>query len=159
MFVAAVFLPLLGSLIAGLLGRSIGKRGAQAVTCGCMIVAGVCGVLSLKSVLDANSAATTVRLFTWIGSGSFEVAWALRYDALSAVMVAMVTCVSASIHVYSVGYMAHDKSVPRFMAYLSLFTFFMLMLVTSNDLVQLFFGWEGVGLASYLLIGFWFERP
>jgi NADH-quinone oxidoreductase subunit L len=95
----------------------------------------------------------------WIVSGNFEVSWALRFDTLSAVMAAMVTVVSSMIHIYSFGYMAHDKSIPRFFAYLSLFTFFMLMLVTSNNLVQMFFGWEGVGLASYLLIGFWYDRP
>src|SRR3546814_2322235 len=98
-------------------------------------------------------------LFTWIDSGSFEVSWALKVDTLTAVMLLVVTGVSSMVHVYSVGYMAHDPYKPRFFAYLSLFTFFMLMLVTADNFVQMFFGWEGVGLASYLLIGFWYERP
>src|SRR5690606_19803142 len=85
--------------------------------------------------------------------------WALRFDTLTAVMVFVVTTVSAMVHVYSVGYMSHDHSIPRFMAYLSIFTFFMLMLVTADNFVQMFFGWEGVGVASYLLIGFWYDRP
>src|SRR5205823_10842273 len=98
-------------------------------------------------------------LFSFIDAGKLQVDWALKFDTLSAVMVAMVTVVSAMIHIYSVGYMAEDPSIPRFMAYLSLFTFFMLALVTAENFVQLFFGWEGVGLLSYLLIGFWYDRP
>src|SRR5205823_13011428 len=98
-------------------------------------------------------------LFSFIDAGKLQVDWALKFDTLSAVMVAMVTVVSAMIHIYSVGYMAEDPSIPRFMAYLSLFTFAMLALVTADDFVQLFFGWEGVGLMSYLLIGFWYDRP
>jgi NADH-quinone oxidoreductase subunit L len=95
----------------------------------------------------------------WIDSGTLEVAWALRIDTLTAVMMIVVTVVSTMVHIYSIGYMHHDPHVPRFMAYLSLFTFFMLMLVTADNLVQMFFGWEGVGLASYLLIGFWYKKP
>ena len=98
-------------------------------------------------------------LFDWIRVGSFQVEWALRVDTLSTVMMFVVSFISFWIHVYSVGYMAHDASIPRFMAYLSLFTFAMLMLVTSDNLLQLYFGWEGVGVASYLLIGFWYTRP
>ena len=101
----------------------------------------------------------TVDLFTWIDSGALEVSWALKLDTLTAVMLSTVTVVSALIHIYAIGYMHHDPGIPRFMAYLSLFTFFMLMLVTSDNLVQLFFGWEGVGLVSYLLIGFWYDKP
>jgi NADH-quinone oxidoreductase subunit L len=100
-----------------------------------------------------------VQLFSWIDSGSLDINWSLRVDTLTAVMLIVVTGVSSMVHVYSVGYMAEDTSIPRFMSYLSLFTFFMLMLVTADNLVQLFFGWEGVGLASYLLIGFWYDRP
>jgi len=158
MTVAAIFLPLLGAFIAGFFGRWIGDRGAQLVTCLAMVIASVLGCLLFVDVaLDGHGG--TVDLLTWIDTGDLQVEWALRYDALSAVMVAMVTVVSTMIHIYSVGYMAHDKSVPRFMAYLSLFTFFMLMLVTADNFVQLFFGWEGVGLVSYLLIGFWYDRP
>ena len=155
--VGAVFPPLAGAIIAGLFGRSLGDRGAQGVTIGLMIIAAVCGIILFLDVA-VHGNARTVDLATWIASGSLEARWALRFDTLSAVMVGMVTVVSTLIHVYSVGYMSHDTSIPRFMAYLSLFTFAMLMLVTADDLIQLFFGWEGVGLASYLLIGFWFDR-
>src|SRR5499433_3635286 len=104
--------------------------------------------------------ARTTELFTWFGNvGSFSASWAIRVDALTAVMLVVVTVVSAMVHVYSVGYMAHDHSIPRFMSYLSLFTFCMLMLVTADNFMQMFFGWEGVGLCSYLLIGFWYDRP
>ncbi len=155
--VGAVFPPLVGAIIAGLFGRSLGDRGAQGVTIGLMLVAAVCGVLLFVDVAVLGNG-RAVDLATWIASGSLEARWSLRFDTLSAVMVGMVTVVSTLIHLYSVGYMSQDPSIPRFMAYLSLFTFAMLMLVTADDLVQLFFGWEGVGLASYLLIGFWFER-
>src|SRR5206468_11877165 len=100
-----------------------------------------------------------VRLFTWINSGTFSVDWTLRIDSLTAVMLVVVTGVSSLVHFYSIGYMEDDDSRPRFFSYLSLFTFAMLMLVTANNFLQLFFGWEGVGLASYLLIGFWYTRP
>ncbi|MGH7014293.1 MAG: NADH-quinone oxidoreductase subunit L [Stellaceae bacterium] len=157
MHVAAVFLPLIAAFIAGFFGRWIGDRGAQLVTCLALVVSAVLGAIVFWSVAFGGHP-RTIELLTWINAGDLQVHWALRYDTLSAVMVAMVTLVSAMVHIYSVGYMAHDKSVPRFMAYLSLFTFFMLMLVTSDNFVQLFFGWEGVGLASYLLIGFWYDR-
>jgi len=100
-----------------------------------------------------------VPVFTWIASGNLNVEWSLRIDTLTAVMLVVVTSVSAFVHLYSIGYMAEDPYRPRFFAYLSLFTFFMLMLVTADNLVQLFFGWEGVGLSSYLLIGFWYHKP
>ncbi|MGH6973386.1 MAG: NADH-quinone oxidoreductase subunit L [Stellaceae bacterium] len=158
MHVAAVFLPLIAAFIAGFFGRWIGDRGAQLVTCLALVAAAVLGAIVFWGVAFGGHP-RTIELLTWINAGDLQVHWALRYDTLSAVMVAMVTLVSAMVHIYSVGYMAHDKSVPRFMSYLSLFTFFMLMLVTSDNFVQLFFGWEGVGLASYLLIGFWYDRP
>jgi NADH-quinone oxidoreductase subunit L len=144
-------------LVAGFLGRAIGDRGAQVATVGCMTLASLCGVWLFFDVAFAGNA-RTVELGTWIASGTLEASWALRFDTLSAVMVGMVTVISTLIHLYSVGYMSHDRSIPRFMAYLSLFTFAMLMLVTADNLVQLFFGWEGVGLCSYLLIGFWYDR-
>jgi NADH-quinone oxidoreductase subunit L len=167
MFTITVFLPLLGAIIAGILafvtpagkeGRQPIDRTAQWATCGAM---GLSAILSAFVFYDvvAGGNTGTVELFTWIDSGALEVSWALRMDTLSVVMVMTVSVVSAMIHVYSVGYMHHDPSIPRFMAYLNLFTFFMLMLVTSDNLVQLFFGWEGVGFLSYLLIGFWYDRP
>jgi NADH-quinone oxidoreductase subunit L len=157
MFVGAVFFPLLGATISGFLGRWIGSRAAQWASVGCMVLAAICGVLAFAEVAMDGRAAT-VGIATWIDVGGFELAWALRYDTLSAVMVGMVTVVSTLIHLYSVGYMSHDATPPRFFAYLSLFTFMMLMLVTADNLAQLFFGWEGVGLASYLLIGYWYDR-
>jgi NADH-quinone oxidoreductase subunit L len=120
-----------------------------------MLIAAVCGPYAFFTFGDP----ATVDLGTWIEAGKFHVDWALRYDTLAAAMVAMVSFVSMLIHVYSIGYMAHDRSRPRFFGYLSLFTFAMLMLVTADNLAQLFFGWEGVGLCSYLLIGFWYDRP
>ena len=158
MFVGAVFLPLLGSAIAGLFGRWMGDKAAQMTTVICMVLAAVCGLAAFYQVALGHAPAT-VEILTFLDVGGFEVSWALRYDTLSAVMVGMVTLISTLIHIYSVGYMSHDPTTPRFFSYLSLFTFMMLMLVTADNLVQLFFGWEGVGLASYLLIGFWYQKP
>ncbi|MFZ0694382.1 MAG: NADH-quinone oxidoreductase subunit L, partial [Alphaproteobacteria bacterium] len=155
---ASVFLPLFGAIGAGLFGRFLGDRGSQLVSCGSLILAAVFSLFVFADVVIGGNSREVV-LVPWIESGNFKVDWALHFDALSAVMVSMVTIVSASIHVYSIGYMEHDDSIPRFFAYLSLFTFFMLMLVTASNLLQLFFGWEGVGLCSYLLIGFWYDRP
>jgi NADH-quinone oxidoreductase subunit L len=155
--ILVVFLPLLAAAIAGFFGRAIGDRGAQLVTCGALIVSMVLAIPLFREIL-AQDAAQVVPIATWIVAGGVDVQWSLRLDTLSGVMLLVVTIVSAMVHVYSIGYMAHDPGIPRFMAYLSLFTFFMLMLVTANDFVQLFFGWEGVGLMSYLLIGFWYDR-
>ena len=158
MYVAAVFLPLLGAIIAGLFGRWIGDRGAQIVTSG---LVGLSALLSIPIFLAVvvGGQPQTIELFSWMQSGSLDVSWALKFDTLTAVMLIVVTWVSTMVHIYSIGYMHHDPSIPRFQSYLSLFTFFMLMLVTADNLAQLFFGWEGVGLASYLLIGFWYEKP
>jgi NADH-quinone oxidoreductase subunit L len=159
-YAVAVFAPLLGSLVSGLLGRSIGDRAAMAVSVLCMLVAAALGPLACFQLVSGETDAGTVSLGTWVEAGHFHVSWALRYDVLAAAMVAMVTFVAMLIHVYSIGYMAHDPFPRyRFFAYLSLFTFSMLMLVTADNLLQLFFGWEGVGLCSYLLIGYWYDRP
>jgi NADH-quinone oxidoreductase subunit L len=159
-YAVAVFAPLFGALVAGLLGRSIGDRAAMAVSVLCMLVAAALGPIACFQLVGGDASAGTVSLGTWVDVGHFHASWALRYDTLSAVMVAMVCFVAMLIHVYSIGYMAHD-AYPRyrFFAYLSLFTFSMLMLVTADNLLQLFFGWEGVGLCSYLLIGYWYDRP
>jgi NADH-quinone oxidoreductase subunit L len=161
LFAVAVFAPLFGALIAGLLGRAIGERAAQAVTIICMLLAAACGVSAFVGLVYGGGQPGVVSLGTWIDVGTFHVNWALRYDTLSAVMVAMVTSVATLIHIYSVGYMGHEpaNTTWRFFSYLSLFTFAMLMLVTADNLLQLFFGWEGVGLASYLLIGYWYYKP
>jgi NADH-quinone oxidoreductase subunit L len=144
---------------AGLLCRVIGDRPAQIVTCAALLIAAALSVFVFVRIGFGPEKMLVVPLFSWIDSGTLDINWSLRVDTLTAVMLIVVTGVSSMVHVYSVGYMAEDTSIPRFMAYLSLFTFFMLMLVTADNLVQLFFGWEGVGLASYLLIGFWYDRP
>ncbi|HZX87437.1 MAG TPA: NADH-quinone oxidoreductase subunit L [Reyranella sp.] len=156
-----VLLPLLAAAIAGLFCRVIGDRPAQIVTCAALLIAAALSIfVFIKTGFGPDNAKlVVVKLFTWIDSGTLDVAWSLRVDTLTAVMLIVVTGVSSMVHVYSIGYMAEDPGIPRFMSYLSLFTFFMLMLVTSDNLVQLFFGWEGVGLASYLLIGFWYDKP
>ena len=158
LYVLCIFLPLIGAAIAGLLGPWIKPRGAMIVTCGAMLISALISPFILIDV-GLNGHSQTIQIFTWISSGAFEVDWALRFDTLTAVMLVVVTVVSCAVHFYSIGYMSHDPSIPRFFSYLSLFTFFMLMLVTADNFLQLFFGWEGVGLASYLLIGFWYEKP
>jgi NADH-quinone oxidoreductase subunit L len=154
---AAVFLPLLGCLIAGLFGRWVGDRGAMAVTCVAVNLAALISVILFVDIAVYGNE-RTVTLFTFIDSGLLEANWALKMDTLTAVMLLVVNVVSGMVHIYSVGYMHHDPHRARFFAYLSLFTFAMLMLVTADNLIQLYFGWEGVGLASYLLIGFWHEK-
>ncbi len=158
MYTMIVLLPLIAALLAGFGGRWLGERGTQWVTCGAVSIS---AVLSLAAFSQIALGGTTVHihLLSWIDSGSFKVDWALKIDTLTAVMLVVVNGISALVHVYSVGYMSHDPHKPRFMAYLSFFTFAMLMLVTADNFVQLFFGWEGVGLASYLLIGFWYKKP
>lgn len=162
MEILAVFTPLLSFLIAGLFGRQIGHKGCQFITCAGVILAAFCSIILFFNVIlnpDVMTDHSYVRVLArWVESGAFKADWALRIDQLSVVMMCVINIVSACVHVYSVGYMSHDPARGRFMAYLSLFTFAMLMLVTSNNLLQLFFGWEGVGLASYLLIGFWSHK-
>ena len=157
MYHAIVFLPLLGALLAGYFSLSH-KHSASAF----VSIVGVVGSLALSMIAFYDVAITgnpiTVDLARWIVSGDFDASWALRFDTLTVVMLIVVTGVSSCVHIYSVGYMHHDPARGRFMAYLSLFTFAMLMLVTADNLVQLFFGWEGVGVASYLLIGFWYHK-
>jgi len=155
--IAVVFLPLMGAFFAGFGGKRLGDRSAQIITCTCLCAAAVISILLFQRVaLDGEVIDHT--LLHWFDSGTLSVDWALHIDTLTAIMLIVVNGVSSMVHIYSVGYMSHDKSIPRFMAYLSLFTFFMLMLITSANLLQMFFGWEGVGLASYLLINFWYEK-
>ena len=158
-YAIAILSPLVGFLLAGTFGRALGDRFGFAVTIGFMLLATVGAESNLLDVLFATPQPDPVVLGNWIDIGGFRLDWALRRDTLSSAMVAMVAPVATLIHVYSVGYMAHEKRSFRFFAYLSLFSFAMLMLVSANNLVQLFFGWEGVGLASYLLIGYWYDRP
>ena len=186
MYQLIVFLPLIGALIAGLFGTALplavreslsvdieAHEGVSAahegghihppqwpgvLTSGLLVVSMILSwVVFLSSLHGAE--AIKIEILPFIHSGELAADWALRIDSLTHVMLVVVTTVSALVHIYSIGYMSHDPSQPRFFAYLSLFTFAMLMLVTADNLVQLFFGWEGVGLASYLLIGFWYDRP
>ena len=158
MYSLIVFLPILGSAIAGLFGRIIGARASELVTTGCLFAAAaLSGVAFYDVAIQGHS--YIIPVLPWIHSGSFAVDWTVRIDTITAVMLVVVTGVSSLVHLYSIGYMHEDPHRPRFFSYLSLFTFAMLMLVTANNFLQLFFGWEGVGLASYLLIGFWYTRP
>jgi NADH-quinone oxidoreductase subunit L len=158
MYHAIVFLPLIGFLIAGLFGRLIGARGSEIVTTSLLIVSAVLSWIAFFNV-GFGSGTTRVQVATWMSSGGLQVDWAFRIDTLTVVMLVVVNTVSSLVHLYSIGYMHEDPHRPRFFAYLSLFTFAMLMLVTADNLLQMFFGWEGVGLASYLLIGFWYQKP
>jgi NADH-quinone oxidoreductase subunit L len=157
MYHAIVFLPLLGFLIAGLFGRSIGARPSEIVTTAFLVIAALLSWVAFFQV-GFGSGATRIQVATWFISGGMVVDWAFRIDTLTVVMLVVVNTVSALVHLYSIGYMHEDPHRARFFAYLSLFTFAMLMLVTADNLVQMFFGWEGVGLASYLLIGFWYKK-
>ena len=156
---AIVFLPLLAAFITGFFGRFIGDRASQYLTSMTLVLSAILSWVVFLDVAVMGNVAGKVDLGTWIRVGGFDFEWMLRVDQLTAVMLIVVTTVSAVVHVYSIGYMHHDPHTPRFFAYLSLFTFFMLMLVTADNLIQMFLGWEGVGLCSYLLIGFWYERP
>ena len=180
MLSAIVFLPLVGFLVAGLFGRVLGHRPVEILTTSLVGLAAVLswilfvqtgfghgeaaagaehsGLMSLLATSGTGFAYERVQVLPWIASGDFSVDWAFRLDTLTAVMLVVVNSVSALVHLYSIGYMSHDPHRSRFFAYLSLFTFAMLMLVTSDNLLQMFFGWEGVGVASYLLIGFWYKK-
>src|SRR6266567_7152946 len=157
--VLIVFLPILAALIAGLGGPWIGKTAAKVVTTASLFVGAFLSWPIFFQYIGGSAHPVIVPVFTWIHSGTLTVDWALRLDSLTAVMLVVVTTVSSLVHLYSWGYMEEDPGQPRFFAYLSLFSFAMLMLVTADSLVQMFFGWEGVGLASYLLIGFWYHKP
>lgn len=159
MYQAIVFLPLLGFLIVGLFGTSLGAKASEYITSGFLVISAVLSWVAFFSVGFGHGEVFTVPVLRWIQSGGLDASWALRIDTLTVVMLVVVNTVSALVHIYSIGYMHHDPDRPRFFAYLSLFTFAMLMLVTADNLVQMFFGWEGVGLASYLLIGFWYKKP
>lgn len=159
MYSAIVFLPLLGFLIAGLFGKRIGARASEIVTTSLLFVSCFFSWVTFLQIGFHGAPFSAPVLSGWINSGTLHFDWALRIDTLTAVMLVVVTSVSSLVHLYSTGYMHEDPARPRFFAYLSLFTFAMLMLVTADNLAQMFFGWEGVGLASYLLIGFWYEKP
>ena len=158
MYQAILFLPLIGAIFAGFFGRLVGGRSAEVLTTTLVLITALLSWLAFYQVAIEGQE-TRIELIRWIESGALKSVWSLRIDTLTAVMLVVVTTVSGLVHLYSIGYMEEDPDRPRFFAYLSLFTFAMLALVTADDFLQLFFGWEGVGLASYLLIGFWYKRP
>ena len=157
MEIAIIALPLIASIISGFFGKFIGDRNSEIVTSFLVTISAILSAVVLYEVI-INQYQDNIIIAKWISSGSLDVNWSMKIDPLSAVMLVVVTSVSSLVHIYSIGYMSHDPHKPRFMAYLSLFTFAMLMLVTSDNFIQLFFGWEGVGLCSYFLIGFWFKK-
>ncbi len=152
-----LFLPLIGSVISGFFGKKIGDRNSQVLTSTFVSISAILSLVVLYKVISSDYSSNLV-VATWINSGTLNVNWSIKIDSLSAVMFVVVNFVSALVHIYSIGYMSHDPHKTRFMAYLSLFTFAMLTLVSSDNFIQLFFGWEGVGLCSYFLIGFWFKK-
>ncbi len=154
-----VFLPLLAAIVGGLTNKAAPAVFTKGLTTGALFVAAVLSWMVFLPFVAGTAEAQVVPVLQWVQSGTLSFDWALRVDTLTAVMLVVITTVSALVHLYSWGYMEEDPDQPRFFAYLSLFTFAMLMLVTADNLVQMFFGWEGVGLASYLLIGFWFKKP
>jgi len=153
-----VLLPLFGSIISGFFGKKLGAKTCQVLTTLLVFISAILSLFIFYKVFAQNYSSNKL-IFRWISSGDFQVNWSIYVDSLTSVMLVVVSSISAIIHFYSIGYMSQDPHKPRFMAYLSLFTFAMLALVTADNFLQLFFGWEGVGLCSYLLIGFWFKKP
>ena len=157
MEISIIALPLIASIISGFFGKYVGDRNSEILTSLLVSISAILSGIIFYEVI-VNQYEENIVIASWINSGSLEVNWSMKIDSLSAVMLVVVTLVSALVHIYSIGYMSHDPHKPRFMAFLSLFTFAMLMLVTADNFIQLFFGWEGVGLCSYFLIGFWFKK-
>jgi len=157
MYLAIIVLPLLGSIVSGFFGRKIGVKGSQIITCGSVIITTILVILAFFEV-GLNNIPVSINLFRWIDSESLNVLWGFNFDSLTVSMLIPVLIVSSLVHVYSIGYMNNDPHNQRFFSYLSLFTFMMIILVTANNLLLMFVGWEGVGVCSYLLVSFWFTR-
>ena len=157
MEILIIALPLIASIISGFFGKFLGDRNSEIITSLLVSIAALLSLFIFYQVIF-NQYSDNIVIAKWISSGSLDVNWSMKIDPLSSIMLVVVTFISSLVHIYSIGYMSHDPHKPRFMAYLSLFTFAMLMLVTSDNFIQLFFGWEGVGLCSYFLIGFWFKK-
>lgn len=157
MYLALIVLPLLGSIISGFFGRKVGVRGSQIITCSCIIVTMSLAIVAFIEV-GLNNIPVCIKLFKWIDSESLNVFWSFNFDSLTVSMLIPVLIVSCLVHIYSVGYMSNDPHNQRFFSYLSLFTFMMIILVTANNFLLMFLGWEGVGICSYLLVNFWFTR-
>jgi len=157
MYLAIIVLPLLGSIVSGFFGRKVGVTGAQLITCGSVIITTFLAVLAFFEV-GLNNIVVSLQLFRWVDSESLNVLWGFHFDSLTVSMLIPVLIVSSLVHIYSIGYMSHDPHNQRFFSYLSLFTFMMIILVTANNFLLMFVGWEGVGICSYLLVSFWFTR-
>ncbi len=153
-----VFLPLVASIVSGFFGKKIGVKSCQILTCSFVSISAILSLIIFYQVIVSGYTSNKL-IFNWIGSGNFYVNWSISIDTLTSVMLVVVSLISSIIHFYSIGYMSHDPHKPRFMAYLSLFTFAMFTLITADNFLQLYFGWEGVGLCSYFLIGFWYKKP
>lgn len=157
MYLAIIVLPLLGSIVSGFFGRKVGVSGAQIITTSCVILTTILSIITFFEV-GLNNIPVSIQLFKWIDSESLNVFWGFNFDSLTVSMLIPVLIVSSLVHLYSVGYMSHDPHNQRFFSYLSLFTFMMIILVTANNFLLMFVGWEGVGICSYLLVSFWFTR-
>ena len=157
MEILILFLPLLGSIISGFFGKFIGDRISEILTSFFVLVSAILSIIIFFNVIT-NNYENNIVIASWINSGLLNVNWSIKIDTISSIMLVVITSISSLVHIYSIGYMSHDPHKPRFMSFLSLFTFSMLTLVTSDNFLQLFFGWEGVGLCSYFLIGFWFKK-
>ena len=157
MYLTIIILPLLGSIVAGVFGRKVGVSGAQLITCLCIIITTLLTVVAFIEV-GLNKIPVSINLFRWIDSESLNILWGFHFDSLTVSMLIPVLIVSSLVHIYSIGYMSHDPHNQRFFSYLSLFTFMMVILVTANNFILMFVGWEGVGICSYLLVSFWFTR-
>jgi len=157
MYLALIVLPILGSIISGFFGRKVGVSGSQIITCSCVIITTILSILAFIEV-GLNNIPVRIHLFRWIDAEYLNVSWAFNFDSLTVSMLIPVLIVSSLVHVYSIGYMSHDPHNQRFFSYLSLFTFMMIILVTGDNFLVMFVGWEGVGVCSYLLVSFWFTR-
>lgn len=157
MYLTLIILPLLGSIASGLFGRKIGVTGSQIITTSLVVITTILAIFAYIEV-GLNSIPVSIQLFRWIDSESLIVYWGFQFDSLTTTMLIPVLIVSSLVHVYSIGYMSHDPHNQRFFSYLSLFTFMMIILVTANNFLLMFVGWEGVGVCSYLLVNFWYTR-
>ncbi len=157
MYLALIVLPILGSIVSGFFGRKVGVSGSQLITCTCVIITTLLSIITFIEV-GLNNIPVTIYLFRWIDSETLNISWGFNFDSLTVSMLIPVLIVSSLVHVYSIGYMSHDPHNQRFFSYLSLFTFMMIILVTANNFLLMFVGWEGVGICSYLLVSFWFTR-
>jgi NADH-ubiquinone oxidoreductase chain 5 len=157
MYLALILLPILGSIVSGFFGRKVGVSGARIITCTCVIITTILAIIAFVEV-GLNQVGTKIELFRWIDSEFLNVKWAFNFDSLTVSMLIPVLIVSSLVHIYSIGYMSHDPHNQRFFSYLSLFTFMMIILVTADNFLLMFVGWEGVGVCSYLLVSFWFTR-